>query len=259
MKKLLVAGIAAATFCGAPALAADLPTKAPPRAYVAAAPLFNWTGCYFGANTGYAWAHKSATITNDDGDPANAPIGSMTVDGWAYGGQIGCDYQFNNNWVVGIRGMLDGSSMSGSNDNPNPNVVALTDHVKIGSFGTVVGKLGYLLNPTLQLYGLAGVAWVRDHYSWTGPNLDLASNQTRTGYDVGVGLSWMFARNWDLWVEYDYMGFGTKNVTLNGTFVGVGSIFEGVDYKQNVNKVLVGIDFRFPDLVGKAPVVSAKY
>ena len=27
----------------------------------------------------------------------------------------------------------------------------------------------------------------------------------------------MFARNWDLWIEYDHMGFGTKNVLLNGT------------------------------------------
>jgi len=259
MKKLLVAGIAAAAFCSAPALAADLPTKAPVYRPAPVA-LFNWTGCYFGANTGYAWASKSGTLTIFDGDPSGDPLGSLTANGWAYGGQIGCDYQFNNNWVVGIRGMLDGSSMKGSNHlTATPDLSGDTSTIKVGSFGTVVAKLGYLLNPTLELYGLAGVAWVRDKYTWTDPELGAfaSANQTRTGYDVGVGISWMFARNWELWLEYDYMGFGTKNVTLNGEGLTAGEIF-GSDVKQSVSKVLVGIDFRFPDLVGKAPVV-AKY
>ena len=48
------------------------------------------------------------------------------------------------------------------------------------------------------------------------------------------------------------MDFGTKNVTLSGTGFG----FQGVDYKQNVSKVLVGIYYRFD--WGKSPVV-AKY
>src|ERR1700682_3615128 len=220
MKKLLAAGIAAAAFCGAPALAADMPVKAPP---VAAAPYDPWTGCYIGANTGYAWAHKSTTRTAQGPNlgaitPVDFFLGTTTVDGWAYGGQIGCDYQFNNYWVVGIRGMWDGSNMKGSNEHPaniNPNNFS---HFKIDSFGTLVGKLGILLNPTVELYGLAGVAWVHDNLRYTDTTLGefAAGNQTRTGYDVGVGLSWMFARNWDLWVEYDHMGFGTKNIRLIG-------------------------------------------
>jgi outer membrane immunogenic protein len=261
MKKFLIAGIGAVAFCGAPALAADLPTKAPIYRPAPVA-LFNWTGCYFGANTGYAWADKSINLTSFEGSPDSMNRGSWNANGWAYGGQIGCDYQFNNNWVVGIRGMWDASNITGSHtlsSAPFLFTAGESDNVKIGSFGTVVGKLGYLLNPTVELYGLAGVAWVRDHYFMTAFSADFASgNQSRTGYDVGVGISWMFARNWDLWLEYDYMGFGTKNVTL----IGEGQTFAGgilgIDVKQSVSKVLVGIDFRFPDLVGKAPV-SAKY
>lgn len=41
MKKFIVAGIAAAAFCSAPALAAD--------------PGFNWTGFYVGAQGGRGW------------------------------------------------------------------------------------------------------------------------------------------------------------------------------------------------------------
>ena len=228
------------------ASAADLPVKAPVYKASVAAPVYSWTGCYFGANTGYAWAHTGFVETSVNGIPETFDRGSQTDKGWAYGGQIGCDYQFNNNWVAGIRGMWDGSDITGSRDVGPGDFVAGTDNVKIDSFATLVGKLGYLLSPTLQLYGLGGVAWVHDHYFGTDPRFGEISsaNQSRIGYDVGVGLSWMFVRNWDLWVEYDYMGFGTKNVTFNGEGINSGVLL-GVDVKQNVSKVLLGIDYRF--------------
>ena len=49
MKKILLASIAVAAFCAAPALAADMPVKAP------YAPVFNWTGFYLvdPADAGY--------------------------------------------------------------------------------------------------------------------------------------------------------------------------------------------------------------
>jgi hypothetical protein len=50
--------------------------------------------------------------------------------------------------------MWDGSDIKGSREVGPGDFVAGTDHVKIRSFATLVGKLGYLLNPTLQLYGL---------------------------------------------------------------------------------------------------------
>jgi len=223
------------------ASAADMSVKAP----VAVPVTYTWTGCYIGVNTGGAWAHKDTHFTNDDGTPVDNPLGSTTARGWAYGGQIGCDYQFNNKWLVGILGMWDGSNMSGSSPFATFNP-ANTNNYKIDSFGTLVGKLGFLLTPTVQLYGLGGVAWVRDELRWTnGPNGELAAaTQTRTGYDVGVGLAWMFAHNWDIWVEYDHMGFGTKNFHLIGEGIEAGFFFDA-DVKQSVDKVLVGIDFRF--------------
>ena len=227
--------------------------KAPPIAPVVA-PTYSWTGCYIGGNTGGAWAHKDTTRTSFNGFPENTPLGSTTANGWAYGGQIGCDYQVNNYWVVGIRGMWDGSSMKGSDNWPSS--PDRTNTYTVDSFGTVVGKLGYLLNPTLELYGLGGVAWVHDNLTFTRSTIGTfaSGDQTRTGYDVGVGLSWMFAQNWDLWVEYDHMGFGTKNMNLagEGQFAGVP---ETANVTQNVDKVLVGIDYRFN--WGSVPVAVA--
>jgi hypothetical protein len=63
----------------------------------------------------------------------------------------------------------------------------------------------------------------------------------------------MFARNWDVWVEANYMDFGTKNVTM----IGYGG-WAGGQYiqpiQQNVLAFLVGIDYRF--YWGVAPVVT---
>ena len=90
---------------GQGAFAADLPRKAP--AYVPPAPPpYVWTGCYIGANVGAAFAHIDVT------DVATGASGSRTSNtGFAGGGQIGCDYQINS-WVIGVRNMFDGTSIT---------------------------------------------------------------------------------------------------------------------------------------------------
>ena len=59
MKKLLLAGIAVAAFCGVPALAADMAFKAPPPP----APAFSWAGFYLGINGGYSLANDPFSQT----------------------------------------------------------------------------------------------------------------------------------------------------------------------------------------------------
>ena len=89
----LLAAVAAIGLASA-ASADDMPDQARP----VVAPVANWTGCYIGANAGYGWARK-------DWVDAGAPVGSNTSAGGLFGGQIGCDYQFASNWVVGGQGM----------------------------------------------------------------------------------------------------------------------------------------------------------
>src|SRR5713226_8378382 len=85
MKKFLIAGIAAAAFCGAPALAADMPTKGP---VYKAEPLFNWTGFYVGGNVGYGWGGSA------EKDPATGVgVAAIHAKGPAAGGQFGVNYQ----------------------------------------------------------------------------------------------------------------------------------------------------------------------
>ncbi len=250
MRKVLLAGVAGvALVAGAPAYAADLSRRPPPPPpVVAPVPVFLWTGCYIGANIGGAWAHKDFSFTNRFG---TFDDGSHTADGIAGGGQIGCDYQFASNWVVGIQGMFDGADLSGDHLFRDG-----TFHSKVRWFGTVTGRLGFLFTPSFLIYGKGGVAFVGDHHSFTEDSSFASTGDfTRTGWDAGLGLEWMFFPSWSVWLEWDHMGFGDRNETFvfrNGDF-----FVENV--KQSVDKVLVGVNYRFGWFgKGKGPV-AARY
>src|SRR6202166_99489 len=105
MKKFLLGTVAfVALGATVPALAADLAarpayTKAP--AYMA--PIYNWTGFYIGGHVGGAFSGNNGFGgTTNNGN-----------DGRFLGGlQVGADYQFAPNWVLGIEGQY--SSLSGN-------------------------------------------------------------------------------------------------------------------------------------------------
>src|SRR5205823_13188692 len=75
--------------------------------------------------------------------------------------------------------------------------------------GTVRGRLGYLVTPTLLIYGDGGFA-----YGGVHAGVDIASTlppsglglspafasftNTRPGWLAGGGLEWMFSRNWSI-------------------------------------------------------------
>ena len=217
----------------AAAQAADMPVKAP----VAVAPVYNWTGCYLGGNAGYGWGRDHYTFV---------PVldeGSHSLRGFVGGGQIGCDYQFASNWVIGIQGMFDGAAMRG--DHNLTTAPPINDETRVRWFGTATGRIGYLVAPTALLYAKAGGAWLREDYneSFLGTFRGAAST-TRSGWTIGGGLEWMFARNWSVFVEYDYFGLGTKRLSIPGPIAGPNTY----DIKQDINVVLIGLNYRFGGL-----------
>jgi outer membrane immunogenic protein len=105
----IAAGIGVAAVA-VPAMAADMPTKAPPPI---AAPIYNWTGFYLGAHAGYRWANgdlTSAAYIFDPPflfiDPVAFPARSESYDlnGGIVGVHGGYNYQFAPNWLVGVEG-----------------------------------------------------------------------------------------------------------------------------------------------------------
>ena len=92
--------------------------KAPPPP---PAPIAAWTGCYVGAKVSGA---VSQTSTNQiglaDGTVISPPdnFGSQNPGSVIGGGQIGCDYQFDGPWVIGLRGQFDYGNLSGRDTLP---------------------------------------------------------------------------------------------------------------------------------------------
>ena len=89
----IVAATALTLVSAGASMAADLPARMAPPAYVAPIPVFTWTGAYFGINAGAAFDNKqefTTTANRSDG------IGStrFSDNGFTAGGQIGYNYQF---------------------------------------------------------------------------------------------------------------------------------------------------------------------
>lgn len=228
------------------ASAADLPIKMAPPVVAIPAPVPTWTGCYIGGNFGAAWVENDVTLLTVAGFPEVTPEGTGAADAAAYGGQAGCDYQFNSNWVVGLRGMWDGTSLKTSTAGAfTPTPLTSTVSSKTTDFGTAVARVGYNLTPSLMVYGLGGVAFANNKYSQAIlvlPAIPAAyvGNDAPTGYAVGGGASLMFSPNWDFFVEYNYMGFESRIVSMPNPLAP-----STIGVTQHVQTILAGVDFRF--------------
>ena len=132
------------------AVAADLPVRAPAAPYVPV-PITTWTGCYIGGNIGGAFGHASISGVS----------GSISRDGsgFAGGGQIGCDYQFNGGWVIGLRDMFDGTSNKRSGTFATGPLAGSAVNFNNQWFDTLTGRLGYSFAPTTLVYFQGGGAW----------------------------------------------------------------------------------------------------
>ena len=246
MKKAI--GIVVAAFFATPAIAADMAMKAPPPP---PAPVATWTGCYIGGNVGGGWGRNQVSdfLTLPGFD-----VGTNNGSGIVGGGQIGCDYQATN-WVFGVQGMFDGSDVKGTLV-PNgaisgPNPILFTANERLGFknewFATLTGRIGYVVWPQALLYLKGGAAWAHNTYSdndLTIPVLGRGSANP-TGWTIGGGLEYAFLHNWSVFLEYNYIQFGSRNVTIvynpADGFVNP----YGYTEKLNLQTVLVGLNYRF--------------
>lgn len=252
VKKLLVAGIAAAAFCGAPALAADMAVKVPPPPPTVA-PAYSWTGFYVGGEIGGGWATDTQTnLTTSVTFPAgfvHAPINYSGVLGGIYGGY---NYQINQ-FVFGIDGDYEWASLTGSLTEPAARVAGAvtTSSSKINWVSTVTGRAGYAINNWL-LFAKGGWAWAE--FSETGRGINAAgvvdattsSSETRNGWTVGAGVEWGLAAHWSAKLEYDYVGFNTSTFNLTSTSIpaGVVTVLPRTA-TSSLSMVKAGVDYQF--------------
>jgi outer membrane immunogenic protein len=217
MKKLLLGSVGLAAMIAGPAVAADMPLKAPPPVAI-----YTWTGCYVGAHVGGKAGRADLTVGApvNPGAPLTAPI---HMSGALGGGQIGCNYQFAGGWLIGVE--ADGSAVqsSGMGNVVLPSNPAFREWVDEHWLATARAKLGYAQDKWL-VYVTGGGAWAGVEVS-TGPAipgaLGAVQTQTLSGWTVGVGAEYALGYGWSIKGEYLYIDFSDKTY-FSPTTPGVG-------------------------------------
>ncbi len=231
MKRLLVAVIAAAAFCGATALAADMPTKAP----IARAPasVFTWTGFYLGIAGGGGWGDTRHTNSFN-----GATSGTVDINGGLFGGTYGYNWQ-SGSWVFGLEGDISWSGIRATFNDTGTGFCAapLACVTDLRWLGTGRARLGYAWGQSL-VYGTGGVAYGNVRATVTNSACCNSETHTRVGYAVGGGFETAFSTNWSVKLEYLYVNFGTK-----ANYTAVGIIAENVFLDSHI--VRAGLNYRF--------------
>jgi outer membrane immunogenic protein len=309
MKKITLSALALTVSAGS-AFAADLPSRKAAPVYAPPPPM--WTGFYAGLNAGGIFGNNSAPNTTTwnvyrnagNADYASAALLSGSAfsngnGGFIGGGQIGYNWQIpfgGAGFVSGIEADIQGIAGSGSTGSrwsaantsdvlsvpPADPITLLSNQqgkANLQYIGTVRGRLGYLVMPTLLVYGTGGLAYggvsinMTNFQSWTATNSSgndavIAGSgayaNTQVGWTAGGGLEWMFMQNWSAKVEYLYYDLGRVSGSFVNTWSGLGSN-AGVSDVESVtnfsartsgNIVRAGVNYHFN--FGAAPVV-AKY
>jgi outer membrane immunogenic protein len=199
----------------ASASAADLgpyhPYNPPPIEAYAEPPI--WQGAYIGINGGYGWSNSGLT------DP----------DGGFGGGQIGYNWQ-RDRFVFGVEGDFQASDINAKSFGSFGD--AKSD---VNWFSTMRGRVGFANGPFL-IYGTGGVAFA-DISNRLDTGLEVFKDSgTQTGYAVGGGLEWAFARNWSAKAEYLYLGFGDDKITSDS---------DAIRVNNDIQTVRVGLNYKF--------------
>jgi outer membrane immunogenic protein len=172
-----------------PAMAADLPVKAPPPVAV-----FNWTGFYVGGNLGYSWGRSTnnenffaAGFGGGPGSTSCAVNGNQNnfafcaansdqnkLNGVIGGIEVGYNWQ-TNNYLVGVEADFQGSGQKGSQRftasaptganfllggtiTPIVSTLAGAYTQKLDWLGTLRGRVGVVQNRWL-LFATGGLAY----------------------------------------------------------------------------------------------------
>lgn len=251
MKKILLSSVALLGMAVA-AQAADLPRRTmAPAPYVAAVPVFTWTGFYVGVNAGYGWSDNGQDdrfrLGSGDVFTGSAP-GTVSFrtnndesEGFLGGAQVGYNWQFTpgTGFVVGVEADIQGIDLDRDNGTSaftfdpsgvgtgltNANFVAVRNSASsLDYFGTIRGRLGYAFD-RFMIYGTGGFAYGggdRNNGCPTfvnGNNVsrfcDNGGDDTRWGYAVGGGFEWALPVSTVSFFGSTAVTFGVEGLYVN--------------------------------------------
>jgi outer membrane immunogenic protein len=247
LNKLLLASAALTAWAGiSPAMATDMPLKAPARV----APAWDWSGFYLGGAVGAKSADTTWTTTSTIDPPFTFSDvdASSPRDFRPFGPRVGVYGGFNRQnraWVYGVEFDVAYANKTASSvgipgctiqctiGSPGPGVD--TSSVRMGSDASLRARVGYLATPGLLLYATGGVAWQQIEtsgfcqHSFADPQCQFApptpfdletDSRILTGWTLGGGIESRIFGNWLFRGEYRYADFGTFTGAFPFSFPG---------------------------------------
>ncbi len=190
----------------------------------------SWSDVYIGLNGGSAWSSPQsivqpwpfgAAVASPDIALSATPIDQTNhLAGFIGGFQSGANWKFVDSILTGVEADLHGvsgntdtkwkASLSSAGGNSFATYTQRT--ATLNYLGTIRGRLGYLVTPTLAVYGTGGMA-----YGGVTSNAAIltrrigGTNQTQVnpvyqdsliGWTAGGGAEWMFTPDWSIKVDY---------------------------------------------------------
>src|SRR5262249_8026032 len=217
------------------ASAADLPVKAPPIIPV----VYNWSGCYMGANGGWKWGRFNESVDTKGGSvlipgiglvpfaPGHVDLDHETASSGAAGGQIGCRWENADHWVFGAEGDFDWTNLHATVINTSPATTGIIpgdtfdNHMRWEGSARVI--LGHSFGQWL-FYGTGGIAFSRVDMSANFipvvvngipfPGAVGSDSNILVGGTVGLGTAYMINRNWEIGAEYRYTFYAQSQYNL---------------------------------------------
>jgi len=228
VKALFLTSVAVFGLFGASALASDLPTKAPANKTPIAAPPYNWSGFYVGANFGGAWTNGSLNI------PGNNFYGGITE--FVGGVQAGYNVQAGH-LLFGVEGDIDWASFN----HPTLSVPTLGS-VSHHWTSTAAGRVG-LVDDRWLVFAKLGGGWVQSSAivnlpgspSWSG-------SSTNGGWLIGGGIEYGFKPHWTVKLEYNYLALSNWN----------SATVPAVALNRDVQTIKASINYKFESGVSAA-------
>ena len=161
------------------------------------------------------------------------------MDGGLGGFQAGANYQVGA-WVFGVEGQFSWADLHGSHVESARYRRHLTTKVK--RISNVAGRLGYAFDRTL-IYVRGCGAWVRDdHTKIDAGAIEATGRASRSGWLIGTGIEHAFFGNWSGKVEYNFMDFGRRGVTMVEVGGGAPEVF---NVQQEIHSITFGLNWRF--------------
>src|SRR5262249_25794482 len=162
-----------------------------------------------------AWSSTTVTDTF-----TNTSFTDNNKSGFIGGGQVGFNYQVNN-FVFGVEGDIDGTSLSRTSPSVVTGIGTLQASTSTDSIATLPGRIGFAFDRWM-IYAKGGGAWVQN--SATLSNLttgaSISGSDTASGWMAGVGAEWAWSGPWSAKIEYNHIEL--DNFSVNAPILAAG-------------------------------------